>query len=92
VVSVVVVLRDVVACVVVVVGGGGGGGEVDDEDVVDVVVTEVTKTDSAFEVTTAPALSVTWSSKDQEPVAKRSPVETEGVDEVVQLNRLPRSA
>jgi hypothetical protein len=52
----------------------------------------LTVTATALEVTITgvPALSVTWSSKFQVPVVERTPVDTEGVDEVVQLKELPR--
>ena len=37
-------------------------------------------------------LSVTWSSKDHVPMLERTPVEVEGVEDVVQLKELPRLA
>ena len=49
-----------------------------------------TVTETAFETTVEGLLSVTWSSKFQTPVVERAPVDTEGVEEVVQVNEEPR--
>jgi hypothetical protein len=52
---------------------------------------KLTMTDTGAEVTVSDALSVTWSSKDQVPVVVKAPVETEGLEPEVQLNKLPKS-
>jgi hypothetical protein len=48
----------------------------------------LTNTVAAFDVAVTPALSVTWSSKYQVPVAVRVPLGVEGVEVVVQVKEL----
>ena len=50
----------------------------------------LTFTVTAFEVTVLEALSVTWSSKLQDPVVDRAPVDVDGVSPTLQENELPR--
>ena len=45
---------------------------------------------ATFDEAVTPALSVTWSSKDQVPTVERRPVDSESADEVVQLEETPR--